>query len=410
MNTPAEKQNTKQDGPSADAGEEKTDGFKNWANEQFVGSQIWWEKKFQDCWQAAIAHAKSQPSEVASVPTVEELMMVYNSNRKSPVVGSAYYYGIEAVREAMQRWFVKTLDHFTESGKCVVCGTVGGTVVSTKDYMAEVEARKTAEYKLESAEAELASLKATLEDSSDALWRRDYAESQLTSLQKERDDLKAKLAEVAQIDWRLLCHDISEVWWWCYNNGANLQHGDLDFTGDGGTMFSVVLCDVEVDGAKCFHDKTPRGAMEKARASDTFKAIRSKKSKTVGPPTERALVLDIANSPTAEAEKEKPKAGPPTEKSLVLDIASPLPATPAPMVPLEAGDVPPGSVIAMKPYGTQLSGAWHMVVHVCTKNGHVWLTSCSGAAVKYTFRELMNFGYVIQRPGQDWQPCSKEEA
>jgi Sec-independent protein translocase protein TatA len=188
-------QDMKQDGPKTAGEAEQSRAFEQWflngskecLDRSPSGYSCMKTNAAWRAWKAAIAHAKSQPSEVEvpSVPTVDRLLDIYDASFTEGITNvSSKRRAIEAVREAMQRWFVKTLDHFTESGKCVICGTVGGTVVSTKDYMAEVEARKTAEYKLESAEAELKHLQQTLDQTATALQERDEAQSELDQIKE----------------------------------------------------------------------------------------------------------------------------------------------------------------------------------------------------------------------------------
>jgi len=78
----------------------------------------------------------------------------------------------------------------------------------------------------------------------------------------------------------------------------------------------------------------------------------------------------------------------------------PLPAEPV-MVPLEAADVPPGSVLRwcgeywQAIVGTEPNGVYH------AHNDNIELV---------TWEELTSHEWQIKRPGQDWQPCSKPSA
>lgn len=60
--------------------------------------------------------------------------------------------------------------------------------------------------------------------------------------------------------WEKLANELAEVWWWCSNNNANLQHGDLGCD----TTYSICLMG-GVPGLCTFHADTPVKAMEKAK-------------------------------------------------------------------------------------------------------------------------------------------------
>lgn len=66
-------------------------------------------------------------------------------------------------------------------------------------------------------------------------------------------------------------------------------------------------------------------------------------------------------------------------------------------VPLGPEDVPPWSVV--KPNG---SSWWQQVLSVNQNDIHTFHNSIS-------YDHLMNHNWVIQRPGQDWQRCEKDE-
>jgi hypothetical protein len=219
---PIKDENMKQDGPKT-AGE----AFEKWADGNLeitmsaTSSRLKrWAKMG---WEAAIAHAKSQPSEVAM--SGKQIVSLTSEDCEMASLGD------------------KINNHFEKQGHE---DWQLGSVASRK-LVWKLEARA------ESAEAELASLKEKFEQSSDgavrllkqrdeaqteldqikellpdespckheetghslyddihdalkerddlkdklsnALWRMDYAESQLTSLQQDRNDLKAKLAQ-----------------------------------------------------------------------------------------------------------------------------------------------------------------------------------------------------------------------
>ncbi len=61
--------------------------------------------------------------------------------------------------------------------------------------------------------------------------------------------------------WRELSRQPAEVWWWCHNNNASLQHGELNET----TTFSICLLG-DIPGPNTFHADTPKLVMEKAKA------------------------------------------------------------------------------------------------------------------------------------------------
>lgn len=79
----------------------------------------------------------------------------------------------------------------------------------------------------------------------------------------------------------------------------------------------------------------------------------------------------------------------------------PLPAEPI-MVPLEAADVPPGSVFE------DYDGFGWLTPIAVTKTG-VSLPAIDNSIVDYTWEDLKAGPHStrIKRPGQDWQPCSK---
>lgn len=70
-------------------------------------------------------------------------------------------------------------------------------------------------------------------------------------------------------------------------------------------------------------------------------------------------------------------------------------------VPLEAKDVPPGSVFRLP--GTN---AWFTPVSV-TNYGVNFVSNMNGARLFRSFDDITDC-HEIKRPGEDWQPCSKE--
>lgn len=69
-------------------------------------------------------------------------------------------------------------------------------------------------------------------------------------------------------------------------------------------------------------------------------------------------------------------------------------------VPLGPEDVPPGSVLRSKDwvYGGHVTPSVFLNL-VC------WINT--SGPIHVTYEQLMRGGWEIQRPGQDWQPCSK---
>lgn len=85
----------------------------------------------------------------------------------------------------------------------------------------------------------------------------------------------------------------------------------------------------------------------------------------------------------------------------------PLPAPPK-LVPLEARDVPPGSVLSRADWA---KGTWDMVVSV-TSFGIYTAKGNAGEPVQYRMRQwqaLQRDGWLIKRPDEDWTRCEKEE-
>lgn len=65
----------------------------------------------------------------------------------------------------------------------------------------------------------------------------------------------------SQGPWETLANELATVWWWCHNNNANLQHGELGWD----TTYSICLMG-GVPGRNTFHADTPLKVMEKAKA------------------------------------------------------------------------------------------------------------------------------------------------
>lgn len=95
--------------------------------------------------------------------------------------------------------------------------------------------------------------------------------------------------------------------------------------------------------------------------------------------------------------KAKSKAG---NNSNHLRTRRPYPQ-PKRRVPLEAKDVPPGSVFRLP--GTN---AWFTPVSV-TNYGVNFVSNMDGARLFRSFDDITDY-HEIKRPGEDWQPCSKE--
>lgn len=66
--------------------------------------------------------------------------------------------------------------------------------------------------------------------------------------------------QVNGLTWKELAIQLAEVWWWCSNNNANLQHGAFDSPH---LTFSLVTLG---EHGRCFHAPTPEQALEKAQA------------------------------------------------------------------------------------------------------------------------------------------------
>jgi hypothetical protein len=62
--------------------------------------------------------------------------------------------------------------------------------------------------------------------------------------------------------WETLAKELGQAWWWCHNNNANLQHGDISPVW---TTFSVCLLG-GIPGPNTFHAQSPMAAVEKAKA------------------------------------------------------------------------------------------------------------------------------------------------
>jgi hypothetical protein len=67
--------------------------------------------------------------------------------------------------------------------------------------------------------------------------------------------------------------------------------------------------------------------------------------------------------------------------------------------PLEAADIPPGSVLKWPGW---LDGSWEAVTRVTA----VDVTLARPAKIR-TYWHLAKEGYQIKRPGEGWKPCSK---
>ena len=72
---------------------------------------------------------------------------------------------------------------------------------------------------------------------------------------------------------------------------------------------------------------------------------------------------------------------------------------PEPRQPLEAADIPPGSVVRL--LGWQ-DWSWEAVTEVWPER-----VTLSRPAKMSTYLQLMERGYQIKRPGEGWKPCSK---
>jgi hypothetical protein len=84
-----------------------------------------------------------------------------------------------------------------------------------------------------------------------------------------------------------------------------------------------------------------------------------------------------------------------------LAKATPEPATapePEPRKPLEAADIPPGSVVRLPRWG---AGIWESVTRVTAVD-----VTLIGVKSR-TFWHLAKEGYQIKRPGEWWKQCSK---
>lgn len=82
----------------------------------------------------------------------------------------------------------------------------------------------------------------------------------------------------------------------------------------------------------------------------------------------------------------------------------PLPAKPK-LVPLEAGDVPPGSVFR---WHNWTAASYRTPLEVYESTGVMMIRG--GEIKPHSWDELKEDGWLIKRPGSaDWQPCSKEE-
>jgi hypothetical protein len=72
---------------------------------------------------------------------------------------------------------------------------------------------------------------------------------------------------------------------------------------------------------------------------------------------------------------------------------------PEPRQPLEAADIPPGSVVRMLGWP---DWSWEAVTEVWPDR-----VMLSRPAKMSTYLQLMDRGYQIKRPGEGWKPCSK---
>lgn len=70
------------------------------------------------------------------------------------------------------------------------------------------------------------------------------------------------------------------------------------------------------------------------------------------------------------------------------------------LVPLECTDIPPGSVFR---HPRWTNGVYWSPVKVMYN-----LVAFSMDTDRITYIYLMNHGYEIKRPGEDWKPCSKD--
>jgi hypothetical protein len=82
-----------------------------------------------------------------------------------------------------------------------------------------------------------------------------------------------------------------------------------------------------------------------------------------------------------------------------LAKVNPEPATaPEPRQPLEAADIPPGSVVRKASWP---DGSWEAVTSVSTAN-----VTLSGGKIR-SYEHLRERVFHINRPGEGWKPCSK---
>jgi hypothetical protein len=71
---------------------------------------------------------------------------------------------------------------------------------------------------------------------------------------------------------------------------------------------------------------------------------------------------------------------------------------PEPRQPLEAADIPPGSVVRKASWP---DGSWEAVTSVSTAN-----VTLSGGKIR-SYEHLRERVFHINRPGEGWKPCSK---
>jgi hypothetical protein len=80
------------------------------------------------------------------------------------------------------------------------------------------------------------------------------------------EDANKRHADLTQraAKWETLALQLAQVWWWCHEHNANLQHGDLSSPE---VTFSICLLGQEWQNGTCvFHAPTPLEAQEKAHA------------------------------------------------------------------------------------------------------------------------------------------------
>lgn len=82
----------------------------------------------------------------------------------------------------------------------------------------------------------------------------------------------------------------------------------------------------------------------------------------------------------------------------------PLPATLPKLIPLEASDVPPGSVLAFKSWGNDGPQCWVSVLQVTVTGG---VLVAKSEPEWFSYEDLVD-EFIILRPGStEWLPCSK---